>query len=114
MGQKLLLDFAPTGVQHSIETDENGFYAVEHTPTVVEDAILDECSKLRSLHQRKGGGFQLAAKIPINTYCAWKKEWREKYSDTWTWPTFEAMKLNNRDNSKMRAGHKRNGVGMKL
>jgi hypothetical protein len=113
MGQKLLLDYSPTGVQHSIETDENGFYAVEHTPTVVEDEILDECSKLRSLHQRKSGGFQLAAKVPILTHTMWKQEWRTKYRDTWTWPTFLSMKLNNRDNQNLRVGFKRSGA-MKL
>lgn len=113
MGQKFLLDVSPTGVQHSIEIDDDGFYALEHTPTVVEDEILDECAKLRGLYQRKHGGFQLAAKIPLLQYYAWKKEWREKYSDTWTWPTFEAMKLNNRNYGKLRVGYKRSGA-MKL
>ena len=116
MSKRLLLDVSPTGVQHSIEIDHDGdsFTAIEFTPTHVEDEILDECAKLRGLAQTKGRAFQLAAKIPFNTYIAWKKEWREKYVDTWTWPTFEAMKLNNRDYGKMRAGYKRSGVGMKL
>jgi hypothetical protein len=113
MGQKLLLDLSPTGVQHSIETDEDGFYAVEHTPTVVEDEILDECSKLRSLHQRKGGGFQLAAKVPILTHTLWKQEWHAKHRDKWTWPTFLSMKLNSREFCNLRVGHKRSG-SMKL
>lgn len=113
MGQKLLLDVAPTGVQHSIDTDEDGFYAVEHTPTIVEDEILDECAKLRGLHQTGTGNLKLAAKVPILLYYQWKKEWREKYSDTWSWPVFETMKINNRDHEKMRTGYKRGG-SMKL
>lgn len=112
MGNKLLLDISPTGVQHSIESDENGFYTVEHTPTVVEDEILDECSRLRSLHQRKGT-FQLAAKVPILTHEMWKQEWHTKYRETWTWPTFLAMKLNSREYQNLRVGHKRSG-SMKL
>ncbi len=113
MGHKLLLDVSPAGLQHSIEVDETGFYSVEHVPTVVENVILDECSKLRSLHQKKNGGFQLAAKVPILTHRQWKDEWRAKYKDTWTWPTFLSMKLNNRDNQNLRVGHKRSG-SMKL
>ncbi len=112
MSNRFLLDVSPTGVQHSVEIDSDGdgFNAIEFTPTRVEDEILDECAKLRTLHQSKHGAFQLAAKIPINTHTAWKKEWREKYGDTWTWPTFLAMKLNNRENVNLRVGHKRSGA----
>ncbi len=115
MSKRLLLDVSPTGVQHSIEIDHDGdgFTAIEFTPTRIEDEILDECAKLRSLHQSKKGGFQLAAKVPINTHTAWKKEWREKYRDTWTWPTFLAMKLNSREFQDFRVGYKRSG-SMKL
>jgi len=111
MGQKILLDISPTGVEHSIEIDHdgNGMYTVEHTPTRIESAILDSCADLRSLHQRKGAHLQHAARIPINTYTAWKKDWREHWSDTYTWPVFEVMKLNSRDNSKLRTGFKRSG-----
>lgn len=116
MGQKLLLDVSPTGVQHSVEIDHSGdgFYAVEHTPTSVEDKILDDCARLRSLHQTKGRRFQHAAMIPINTYQAWKKEWREHYSEVFTWQTFEVMKLNSRDNAKLRTGYKRSAYGKRL
>lgn len=115
MSKRLLLDVSPTGVQHSIEIDNDGdgFTAIEFTPTHIENEILDECAKLRGLQQNKGGGFQLAAKIPINTHAAWRKEWREKYHDTWTWPTFLAMKLNSRDNAYLRVGYTRSG-SMKL
>lgn len=114
MGKRLLLDIAPTGVRHYADVDEDGFTAIEHTPTVVEQEIVDECSKLRGLYQKKQGTFQLAAKIPINTYYGWKKEWRQKHADTWTWQTFLAMKLNSRDNEKLRVGHTDSGIGMKL
>lgn len=114
MGQRFQLETSPTGVRHSVDVDENGFTYIEHTPSFVEKEILDECAKLRSLRQNKKGAFQLAAKVPINTHAAWKREWREKFSDTWTWQTFLAMKLNSRDNEYMRVGYQRNGRGMKL
>ena len=106
MGKQLLLDVTPAGIQHSVDVDENGFTYAEHQPTFVEQEILDECARLRGLHQRKSGAFQLAGKVPIVTHAMWKKEWREKYRDTWTWPTFLAMKMNNRDHSKLRIGGK--------
>lgn len=115
MGKKILLDTSPTGVQHSIEIDDDGnsFTAVEYTPTRVENEILDSCAAMRSVSQRNGGGLRHAGRIPINTYMQWKKEWREKYAQDFTWPTFEAMKLNSRDNQHLRTGHKRSG-SMKL
>ena len=114
MGQRFQLETSITGVQHSVDVDEDGFTYIEHTPTFVEKEILDECHQLRSLRQTKGRHFQLAAKVPINTHCQWKKEWREKHSDTWTWQTFLAMKLNSRENEYMRTGYTRSGKGMKL
>ena len=110
MGKRLLLDTSPTGVTHSVEIDDDGggFVAIEHTPTRIESAILDDCARKRSLHQRKSA-FQHAAQIPINTYNAWKKEWRENYARTMSWSTFEVMKLNSRDNERLRTGFKRSG-----
>ena len=116
MGQKFLLDVAPTGVQHRIEIDHDGdtLTTIEHTPTRIESEILDDCARLRGLAQRKGTAFQHAAQIPINTYNAWRKEWRENYADTYTWATFETMKLNSRDNANLRTGHQRSVFGKKL
>jgi hypothetical protein len=88
---------------------------IEHTPSRIENEILDTNARLRSLHQRRGAQFQHAARVPVNTYMAWKKEWREKWSDTYTWPTFEIMKLNSRDNCNLRTGNSTTSVfGKKL
>lgn len=116
MGKRLLLDVSPTGVQHSVEIDNDGggFTAIEYTPDSIEHEILDGCARMRSLHQRKGAGLQHAARIPINTYNIWKKEWREHWADKFTWPTFEVMKLNSRDNSKMRTGMNKRSMFGKL
>lgn len=101
MGKRILLDVSPTGVEHHVDVDEDGFTYIEHTPTWVDNEILDNCSKLRGLHQNSRSAFKFAGQVPINTHAAWKKEWREKYSDTVTWPTFLAQKMNSRDNSKL-------------
>ena len=115
MGQRLLLDVSPTGVQHSVEIDHDGdsMLLIEHTPTLVEQSILDENQRMRSLVQRRSN-FQLAAKIPILTYNMWKQEWRKDYADKYTWSQFEVIKLNNRDNSKLRVGHQRSAFGKRL
>lgn len=115
MGQRILLDTSPTGVQHIVDVSDDELITIEHTPTSIESEILDGCARLRSMHQRKGqGGLQHAARIPINTYMAWKKEWAEKYSDKYTWSQFEVMRLNSADFCKLRTGYKRGGEGMKL
>lgn len=101
MGKRILLDVAPTGVKHTVEVDEDGFTYEEHHPDSVEQEILDECAKLRGLQQNQTSNFRLAAKIPLVVHTLWKKEWREKYSDTWAWPTFLAMKINNREHKKL-------------
>ena len=86
---------------------------IEHTPTRIESDILDECARKRSL-QQFGKNFQHAATIPINTYQAWKKEWREHWADKYSWSTFEVMKLNSRDNCNLRTGHQRSVFGKRL
>lgn len=104
MGKRVYLGKAWNHVEHSVDVDEDGFTYIEHTPTSVEDQILDECAKLRGLNQNKSSNFKFAGKVPINTHQAWKKEWRETAADNMTWPTFLAIKMNNRDHSKLRVG----------
>ena len=115
MGKTLQLGKSVTGVQHSIEIDADGdgFTLIEFTPDEVETEILDNCARMRSLHQNSRSHFKHAGQIPIGLHAVWKKEWREKYSDTWTWQTFLAMKLNSREYENLRTGHKRGG-SMKL
>lgn len=103
--KRLLLDVSPTGIRHEVEINDDGneLTLIEHTPTSVDDAILDSCAILRGLHQRKGAGFQHAARIPMNTYQQWQREYRESGAHkTMTWQTFEVAKLNARDNCKLR------------
>ena len=102
MGKRISLGKAWNHVDHSVEVDEDGFTYIEHTSTEVEDEILDECARLRGLQQNVGSNFKFAGKVPTNTHAVWKKEWRETAADNVTWPTFLAIKMNNRDHSKLK------------
>lgn len=110
MSKRLLLDVSPSGIEHSVEVDNDGdsITLIEHQPTLVEQQILDENQRLRSLHQRKSN-FQHAARIPLLTWEMWRKEWAAGPCKTMTWQQFEVMKLNSRDNHKLRTG---NGSGV--
>lgn len=116
---KYLLDVSPTGVEHSIVVEDDGdtIRYVEHTPTRIENEILDTCQQMRSLaHSANTQNLKHAARVPINTWQGWRKEWREyrQKGGELSWPQFEVIKLNNRDNCKLRTGHKRSVFGMKL
>jgi hypothetical protein len=115
VSKRILLERSPTGVEHyaEIDSDGNELTLVEFTPTRIESEILDSCARARSVAQVKGRAFQLAARVPINTWNIWRKEWAETYSGVFTWQTFEAMKLNSRENANLRTGYKRSG-SMKL
>ena len=116
VSKRFLLQVSPTGVIHEahINADGNELIVSEHTPTRIENEILDHCHKLRGLVQNRRSSFQHAATIPIQQHTRWKQEWRAKYAQVMTWQTFLASKLNSRDFEYLRTGHKRSGRGMKL
>lgn len=62
-------------------------------------SILDRNHDARSLGRKPNPQAQgrLAASIPIPVYTEWRKEWRTKYRQDWTWKTYLSMKLNSRD-----------------
>jgi len=104
---RILLDRSPTGVEHYVHIGDRELVLEEFTPTKVEKLIVDEANRLRGLDQRRGSALRHAATVPIILYQAWRKEWREKYSDKWEWRTFLAMKLNSADYAYLRTGVRR-------
>lgn len=40
---------------------------------------------------------RLAARIPMDLYLSWVREWREKHSDSFTQQTYLAMKINSNE-----------------
>ena len=101
-------DISPTGVHHKIHVSDDELITEEFTPTAVEKALLDNAKHLRDdLAPNRHAAFRHAAHIPINTYMGWKKEWKEKWADTYSWSTFEVMKINSSDWKNLRTGVKR-------
>lgn len=102
--KRLPLSSSPTGVRKFCEIDSDGreLIAVEHTPTSVEQQIVDHCSALR--HGRRGSqNMRHVATVPILTYMMWQKEYRTGgYANTVTWKEFVAAKLNSGEFSKLR------------
>ena len=106
---KHFLDYtSPTGIEHYIHVSDDELITEEFTPTAVDDTILKHAKHIRDdIVPKSMGGMRHAAVIPINTYMAWKKEWRETFADVYTWSTFETMKINSSDNKNLRTGVKR-------
>lgn len=115
MGKRILLEKSETGVEHyvDIDSDGEGFTAIEYTPGHVEQSILDSCHAVRDLRQSSKASLRFAARTPIGLNALWRKEWEEKYQDKFTWMTFKVMKLNSREYENLRTGGK-DGKPMKL
>lgn len=99
--RKFLLDRSPTGVLHYAHVSDDELITEEFTPSAVDAAVVDNCKLLSSLTQRKGQ-MQWAGQIPINLYQKWRKEWRQKHSDSWTWKTFLVMRMNSSEYKDLR------------
>lgn len=68
--------------------------------------FLDDNQKLRREGVNSKAQGRLAARIPITLYTSWRREWERKYKQDWTWKTYLATKVNNRDYSKFLTGVK--------
>jgi len=102
---KTFLDFtSPTGIQHRTHVSDDELITEEFTPTAIEQIHLDHAKALRDFGHNKAGFARHAAHIPIGLYMLWKKEWREKYRQHFTWATFETMKINSSDYKNLRTG----------
>jgi hypothetical protein len=101
---------SPTGVQHRVHVSDTEMITEEHTPTSVEEKVIDRCRRLERLGQSREArkaDVKVVASVAVGLYTTWYKEWKQKYHDKWTWKTFVAMKLNSNDYSKLRIGCKR-------
>ena len=74
----------------------------EFTPTSVDKMIVDNVQALGDLTQNVQSNLRHAARIPINLYMGWRKEWMQKARDTYDWKTYLAMKLNSTDFKRLR------------
>jgi hypothetical protein len=90
--------WSPYGVRTEITHDDDGM-TVKRTQRV--DKIIDSLRHDSENVNRKAAG-RIGARIPIETYYAWRDEWKKKHADRWEWPTFLAQRINNPDYSKLR------------
>lgn len=95
------------GVRNIVSVNEDGELVTRDVQSgAVMDHILDANAQARNEFDLDGPNREavgyLAARIPIVIWQNWRREWMEKYSDAWTWQTFEVMKLNSRDFSYLK------------
>jgi hypothetical protein len=65
------------------------------------DTIIDDFRQ-KSESVNKKAANRVVATIPRLTFFAWREEWKQKFSDKWTFATWLAMRLNSSDYSKLR------------
>ena len=75
------------------------------------EAVLDGNAHLRNhgIRNPKAHG-RHAARIPITMWHEWRKEWKARHSDKWTWQTYLAGKLADPDYALLRTGVKEIGL----
>lgn len=93
------------GISETLIHEEGGALITEEVQDCT--AIVDHAQRLRSLPTNSRAHMKPAATIPLVIYHNWKKEWRAKYRQSWTWQTYLVMKINSRDYSKLRTSDMR-------
>lgn len=92
----LLSDDGLTQSHLIIQGDE--LLTVDSTPGKRIEKILDVNKRHRNdRDQNTQAHGRLAASVDPVIYYQWKKEWRERHKDSFTWKTYLVMKLNSRD-----------------
>lgn len=97
MAGLLLTDNGVTQTRIHMHSDQ---LVVSHSQDV--EPILRENELARRIQQSRHSPMRLAASVPILEYQRWRREWRERHADRWTWQTYLAMKLNSPDYQKFR------------
>jgi hypothetical protein len=97
--KKIALEQGAHGTSTEIWIGDNEIITVEKANA---KPLLDQNQRLRNAGVHRKGGMRPVASVDVVTFHNWKKEWRERHSDKWTWQTYLAAKLNDRDYSKFR------------
>lgn len=97
------------GTETIVHVDDDEMITRDVMPGKSVQSILDRNADFRKQGRRpnRTAHGRLAASIPIPLYMEWKKEWRTKYRQDWTWQTFLTMKINNRDYSFLKTNEMR-------
>lgn len=87
------------GVRSEVRFNDDETIEVKRTQRV--DRIVDGFRQESETINRKASG-RIAARIPIDTYMAWKQEWKQRHADRWDWTTWLASRLNDADYKYLR------------
>jgi hypothetical protein len=81
------------GVRSEVRINED---SIEVKRSQRVDQIIDGFRQ-QSEHMNRKADTRIGARIPIETYMAWKHEWKRQHADRWDWKTFLAQRINNPD-----------------
>lgn len=88
-----LSDNGLISTQISVEDDQLILQDVMTAKGVQNILDQNKAASNNRMHNPHSQG-RLAASIPTPMYYAWKKEWRDKHQDKWSWKTFLVSRIN--------------------
>lgn len=94
----------PYGVTNRLLWDDNG---VTHITTQDVEPVLDHNQRLRNAILNPRSQIKPVASIPHVVHNRWRSEWEKEHSRHFTWPTYLAMKLNDRSYKYLKTTDKR-------
>lgn len=86
------------GVRSEVRINDD---SIEVKRTQRVDRIIDGFRQQSETPNRRAAS-RIGARVPIETYNAWRDEWRRHHADRWEWPTFLVMRLNDSDYKYLR------------
>ena len=90
------------GTRSKFFISDNEVILQDETPKEGLQAIIDHNARMRETAKRSRNGSTHVATIPADLHMQWRMDWRRNHSDKWSWKTYLAMKLNNKDWVKFR------------
>lgn len=104
MGETFITGVNPGGIVEKVTEEDGELILEDEMPGEVVDKILDENEAYRNMQAAKtgpSGNGVIGARIPLPTYMAWQKEYREG-PKKWgvKWHVFLKRRLNSGEFSK--------------
>lgn len=95
------------GVKNVVSVNDDGeIVARDIQSAEVNTHIVDSNKRMRSAMRsgvnRLQEGGKLAARIPITLFQNWRREWDTTYRNSFTWQTFLASRVNDREFDALR------------
>lgn len=92
------------GTQTWAKEEDGVLYTSDVQSGKTIQAILDENHRRRQLGRKPNSlaRGRLVASVPATVHYEWVKDWKTRHRDKWTWETYVAMKLNDRNYKYLR------------